>query len=123
MYWGFGEIMGEASRRGNRENRVTQALDKYKASSIEAVKEELGLPDTAEFLGYVIHLPEKDEFLGGIKNDICIKKWAWVGAPGLALRFHDFRVAVKERNDCNGNPVIALLFDVDDKYFVGWTEE
>ena len=115
--------MGEANRRGNRENRVKQALDKYKAVSIETVKEELGLPDTAEFLGYVIHLPEKDEFIGGIKDDKFMKKWAWVKTPELALRFDDFKKAVKERGDCNGNPVIALLFDVDDKYYVGWTEE
>jgi len=115
--------MGEANRRGNRENRVKQALDKYKATSVEAVKEELGLPDTAEFLGYVIHLPEKDEFLGDIKDDNFMKKWAWVKTPEFALRFDDFRTAIKERNDCKGNPIIALLFDVDDKYYVGWTEE
>ncbi|MGZ8919141.1 MAG: hypothetical protein ACXW0T_13055 [Methylobacter sp.] len=115
--------MGEAKRRGSQAERVKQALESYTATPIEAVKEELGLPDTAEFLGYVIHLPDKDEFLGDVKDNAAMKSWAWVKTPELALRFDDFKKAVKERQDCKGNPIIALLFDVDDKYFVGWTEE
>lgn len=115
--------MGEAKRRGSRAERIKQALDNYKATPIEAVKKELGLPDTAKFLGYVIHLPDKDEFLADVKDDAIMKKWAWAKGPELALRFDNFKEAVKERNDCKGNPIIALLFDVDDKYYVGWTED
>lgn len=52
--------MGQAKQRGARADRVAESLG-LKQRKIEDVKKDLGLPEDAEFCGYVIHIQDKDE--------------------------------------------------------------
>ncbi len=114
--------MGEAKRRGNRAERIKQSLDKHRPVPTEQVREDLGFPPTAEFRGYVIHHPEKDEFLGDVRSDRLMTHWGWSKKPEHALRYQDFHEAVNVLTDY-GKPgvVIALLFETEDQFYVGWS--
>lgn len=114
--------MGQAKSRGTREERRRQALDKHGPVPIEQVRAEFGLPESAEWLGYVVHLPESDEFLAHSKNTAMAALWGWAKTPLLAHRFDDFQAARKAAKDYGkGGVVVALLFDVGDKLYVAWS--
>ncbi|ENW40872.1 hypothetical protein F920_03541 [Acinetobacter baumannii NIPH 335] len=64
--------MGQAKQRGTLEQRVKQAQEQKDdfygtERSVAEVLAELGLPKESTVKGYVIHLPEKDEFVGACK--------------------------------------------------------
>lgn len=79
--------------------------------SLEELKKELGLPSDAEFCGYLVHVEDKDEFLGMIEEtDLAIKR-GFVGNPEQALKFDEFgdalKVTRKEKNE-----IVVGLFDL-----------
>ena len=53
--------MGEAKRRGSQTERVEAAIGAV--PSPEAMRESMGFAASAKFVGYVVHLPDSDEFL------------------------------------------------------------
>ncbi|MEG0619477.1 MAG: hypothetical protein RR557_09285, partial [Bacilli bacterium] len=61
--------MGQAKQRGSLQERIAQSQQEKldgEHITIEEAKRRLELPDTAEFLGYVIHLFDQDEFVGKV---------------------------------------------------------
>lgn len=99
--------MGQAKRRGTREERIQQARDRHKPVSLDKVREELGLPPTAQFLGYVVHSPRADEFLVQRKESQIMDGWAWAKSPSLARVYEQFSEA---------------SFDEGEQLYVGWSE-
>lgn len=67
--------MGQAKKRGSREQRIAESLG-LKERSLEEIKREFGLPATAKFLGYGVHLPESDEFLAMLEQTVGTTKKA-----------------------------------------------
>ncbi|WP_260600786.1 hypothetical protein [Vibrio cholerae] len=61
----------------------------------EELKKVAGLPEHANFHGWLIHSPEKDDFLLKYKEKgIAISK-TWCGLPDQAMRFNRFVRALK----------------------------
>lgn len=100
---------------------MRQSLDEHKPTPLDAVRAEFDLPATSEFLGYVVLLSERDEFLTHINSTALVTQWAWAKTPDLAHRYHDFadawRVSEKYGKD---RVVVALLFDLGDQLYVAW---
>ena len=64
--------------------------------TIDEAKRRLGLADSAEFQGYVIHLYDEDEFVGQIEESDSIVNRIYVKIPDLAHKYDSAEEAVKE---------------------------
>lgn len=108
--------MGQAKRRGSRDDRIAEALG-LKQRKLEDIRRELGLPDSAEFLGYVVHIPESEEFLHSVQDSLGAVTRSFAKTPDLALPFESFGDAHAQARREKGE-IVAGLFDLGDQYFV-----
>lgn len=108
--------MGQAKNRGTREQRVAESLG-LKERSLANIKKEFGLPDSAEFLGYGIHLPEPDEFLSKFDDDGYVSKKLWSKDPQIAIQYKGIADAYDVSRKCVGTVVVGM-FDLGDQIYV-----
>lgn len=108
--------MGQAKNRGTKEQRIADALG-LKQRPLADIKKEYGLPDSAEFLGYGIHLPEPDEFLAMFEEAAGATKKAWAKDPQAALTVDNFADAYETSRKCRGSIVVGM-FDLGDQIYV-----
>lgn len=108
--------MGEAKRRGSNSDRIANALG-LKKVSLGELKKNLGLPDSAEFLGYAVHLIEKDEFLSQFDESVTLTRKTWTKSPELAKSYDDISEAYKASQKCAGSLVVGL-FDTGNQIVV-----
>ena len=89
--------MGQAKNRGSLRERIAQAQQEKlegERITIEEAKRHLDLPDTAEFLGYVIHLYDEDEFVGKVEETEMAINRNYVKIPDLAQIYETAEDAV-----------------------------
>ena len=108
--------MGESKRRGSRDERVAEAVEQRKRK-LDEVKKKLGIPEDAEFCGYVIHQAENDEFVQAIEDTPLVVKRAFVKAPEVAMRFGRYVDANQFVRPEKGESVVGL-FDVGGRFVV-----
>lgn len=108
--------MGESSRRGTKEERVAKALD-VKKQKIDAIKQQLGLPENAEFLGYLVQLAKNDEFILAIEETPEVVRRSATKVVGEALRFTRYWDAHKYTREEKGERVVGL-FDLDGQLLI-----
>ncbi|HSI21627.1 MAG TPA: hypothetical protein VK959_01275 [Methylophilaceae bacterium] len=108
--------MGESKRRGSKDERVTEAVAQRKRK-LDELKRELGIPEGAEFCGYLIHHTENDEFIQAIEDTPLIVKRAFVKAPEEAMRFGRYMDANQFVRPEKGENVVGL-FAVDGRFVV-----
>lgn len=112
--------MGQAKQRGSREERIKQAQERElegERITIEEAKKRLNLPDNTEFKGYVIHLPDKDEFLSIFEETEAMVNTAYTKLPDLAKVFHSIESAVDVAEEITKHRLlICLLFESDQQY-------
>jgi hypothetical protein len=108
--------MGESKRRGSREERVAQSQDKT-SNKLKAIIKALGLPENAEFHGYLIQQTEKGEFVQTIEETPELVNRTFVKTPELAMRFERFWDANKYTKEDKGEAVVGL-FGVGDELVV-----
>lgn len=88
---------------------------------VKKVKEELGLPDAAKFCGFVIHIPENDEFIGKIKETPFGKIIGYAPTPDYAIKYRRYDKAIKAAMKCDKyRTLIGFLFDLGDRHYVGF---
>ena len=91
--------MGQAKQRGSLEERIVQAQQEMlegERVTIEEAKRCLELPNNAEFLGYVIHLYDQDEFVGKIEETALAINRIYVKFPDLAKIYVTAEDAINE---------------------------
>lgn len=93
--------------------------------SLGEVKAAYGLPTDAVFLGYVVHLPDSEEFLVSVQKfprrwHQLGAGWLWAKHPGMAKVFGDHRAAWRVVQDCDRAAAVVHLFDVGDQFFVAF---
>lgn len=108
--------MGQAKQRGARADRVAESLG-LKQRKIEDVKKDLGLPEDAEFCGYLIHIQDKDEFLHDIIDTPSLTQHIFAKTPELAKRFEVFNDAYELARSEKGEIVVGM-FDLGKQLFV-----
>lgn len=88
--------------------------------SVVEVKRQLGLPHSAQFLGYVVHQPDLDEFLYEVINlpDACYRSWA--SMPDLAKIYTTYNAARHDADAYGKGALVALLFEAGNKYCVSY---
>jgi len=93
-------------------------LDKQR---VKNVKEYLGLTDAAKFCGFVIHIPENDEFIAKIEDNDFVKIIGYSAIPDFAIKYKRYDKALKAATNCvKYKPIIGYLFDCGDQHFVGF---
>jgi len=113
--------MGQAKQRKERAERLkAQGMSQY---NIEDLKKQLDIPSHGKFLGYVVHLPNTDEFLGSITDDGLMINKMIVKLPDLAMTFDDIEDAIKATHAFKYKANVCLLFDVGSQYIVISDEE
>ena len=89
--------MGQAKNRGSLEDRIKQAQEKKantETITISEAMKKLNLPESAQFSGYVIHLPESDEFLANIDETEEMVKYAYAKTPIFAKKYENAEDAI-----------------------------
>ena len=91
-----------------------------KKTPIKEILAELGLPEHAEFLGYVVRLRHSDEFLAHSLpgHDMNLNLNYWSKVPDLAKRYQSYKKALRFVNQYRKGSEVALLFDVGSQYYV-----
>lgn len=112
--------MGEAKRRGSRSQRVAAASSVN--PSPEAMRDSMGFPESCRFVGYVVHLPDSDEFLAGASEPHPgAALYQYAATPGLATVYPNFRAALKVADGIQKHrTVVAYLFDHGTQWLVGF---
>lgn len=108
--------MGQAKQRGARADRVAEALG-LKKRNLDELKKEFGLPDDAEFCGYIVHIEDKDEFLASINETSIAIERTFAKTPELAKRFDEFIDAYDVARADKGE-IVVILFDVGNQFHV-----
>ena len=114
--------MGQAKQRGSLQERIAQSQQEKldgEHISIEEAKRRLELPDTAEFLGYVIHLFDQDEFVGKVDETVLSINRIYVKFPDLAKIYVTAEDAINEALKIDKyRLLVCMLFKVKDNYMV-----
>lgn len=116
--------MGQAKKRGSFEDRVKQAQDANEKfygqeSKIEDVRKELGLPDDAQALGYVIHLPDPDEFVSELVDNDEIFSVMYTKLPELAKIYDEPEHAIQEAKKISKHKLlVCVLFESSKQYII-----
>jgi hypothetical protein len=114
--------MGEAKRRGTVDVRAAQAKERKHIPVSEALA-DLGLPPDSKFVGYVVHNPEKDDFLASLDEQGDVIKRAYIGTPEGALVFDDYAEACRVADGIQKRTIIGTLFDVGSQLVVAFDEK
>lgn len=114
--------MGQAKQRGPLEARIAQVQAKRLDGdriTIDEAKRRLELPDNADFLGYVIHLYDEDEFVGKVeKTDLAINR-IYVKIPDLAKIYETAEDAVNDALKIGKyRLLVCLLFEVNNQHII-----
>lgn len=85
-----------------------------KEPSIYEIKQQSGLPVDAKFIGWLIHLPDTDEYLANFKSDDDYALKAWAMSPEQAKTFKTFKKASKllPELELQGRAVVVPGFDL-----------
>lgn len=80
----------------------------------EQIKSEAGLPNSANFHGWLIHNPEKDDFLLEANDKGPALTSAWCLTPESAKRYNRFARAYKalSRFELQDRAIIVAAFDI-----------
>lgn len=86
------------------------------AIKISELMKQFGLPEHAQFVGIVVHLPTSDEFLGFYESTPDAESYIWAKVPDLAHIFDTQKQAEKFVKSYGKGSVVGLLFDLGDSY-------
>lgn len=79
---------------------------------------ELGLPENTSFNGYVVHLPEPDEFLATLEENNIMVRRAFARTPTLAMNFDDVEEAIKIVNGLDYHAQVCALLETDSQLII-----
>ncbi|EGU0147485.1 hypothetical protein P3637_13240 [Vibrio parahaemolyticus] len=82
----------------------------------EQIKKECGLPSNAQFIGWLVHNPNQDDFLIRYHLDGS----AWCLMPDTAYRFESFQFAsdVINQLDIANKAIVVIAFDLNNQVVV-----
>jgi hypothetical protein len=116
--------MGQAKKRGSLEERIKQAQvrqDNFYGinTSVEHIRKELGLPDDANPIGYVIHLPDQDEFVAEIIDNDMAFSVAYAKIPKMAKIYDEPELAIAEAKKITKHKLlVCVLFESAEQYMI-----
>jgi hypothetical protein len=79
---------------------------------------EHGLPEKSVFLGFVVYIPKKDEFLADVSYHPGYENRMWSKIPDLAKIYTTQKKAEKEIKRYGKDACVGMLLDSGDQYIV-----
>jgi len=114
--------MGQAKQRGTTEQRAQQARERRREGLLPIDVDELRtthkVPADAEFVGFVVWLRERDEFLVHIEELPELTKRAYGSFVDNAIRFPTWDDAVLHADASKHPAVVAAAFDMGKQMFI-----
>lgn len=114
--------MGQAKQRGTTEQRAQEAREKRRDGlqpvDIEDLREQHGVPAHAKFVGFVVWLRERDEFLVHLEETPDMTKRAYGRAVETAVRFNSWDDAAPHAAASKHTATVAVAFDLDKQMVV-----
>lgn len=108
--------MGQAKNRGTKEERAKES-NMFEAKKVEELRRAYEISDDAEFCGFLIHIPIRDEFLHSIEDSDYVIKRAFSRTPEQAKRFDHEKDARKYTRLEKGEEVVGM-FDIGTQLLV-----
>lgn len=86
--------------------------------SLEEIKKKFGLPQGSQFCGYIVHLPDSDEFLAVVRESEGSTARVFSKLPEHARLFGNHLEAITEARKYGKGAIPCLLFDDDNNFMV-----
>jgi len=114
--------MGQAKQRGTAEQRAQQAREKRREGLLPIDISELraahNVPEEAEFVGFVVWLRERDEFLVRLEDTPALTKRAYGPVVDAAVRFPTWEDAAPHAEASKHPAIVAAAFDMEKRMFI-----
>lgn len=119
--------MGQAKQRGTAEQRVDQANAKTEAQaeaeglhpiSVDQLREDNNVPADAKFVGFVVWLRERDEFLVHLEETVASTARAYGKFVDAAVLFSTWHDAFSHAKASKHPAIVAVAFDVGNQIMV-----
>lgn len=114
--------MGQAKQRGTLEQRSQTARQKRREGlepiDIEVLRVEHDVPTDAKFVGFVVWLRERDEFLVLLDETPAMTRRAYGRAVEAAVQFPTWDEAVPHADASKHPAIVAVAFDMGKQMFV-----
>jgi hypothetical protein len=94
-----------------------------KSDVIQDLFEELELPNTAKFKGYVIHLPKEEEFLHSTQETNVKMVKRFCKSPEHAKLYKSAKTASQEASKCKQSTDICYLIESEGQFLVTPVDE
>ncbi len=108
--------MGQAKQSGTAEERSQQAREKRREGltpvDVDELRAAYEVPADAEFIGFVVWLRERDEFLIHLKDTPLMTKRAYGPVVEAAVRFAIWDDAVLHAEASKHPAIVAAAFDM-----------
>lgn len=108
--------MGQAKHRGTAEERAQQAREKRREEltpvSVDELRASHGVPADAEFVGFVVWLRERDEFLVHLDVTPAMTKRGYGPVVEAAVRFPTWDDAAPHAAASKHPAIVAAAFDM-----------
>lgn len=108
--------MGQAKQRGTAEARAQRAREKRREGlqpvDVDELRAAHGVPSDAEFVGFVVWLRERDEFLVHLEDMPMLTKRAYGPVVEAAVRFPNWDDAAPHAKASKHPAVVAAAFDM-----------
>ena len=119
--------MGQAKNRGNFEQRIIEAqqrkaVDMGASVSLEEIIKRHNLPDDSEFKGYVVNLPESDEFLMLSNESSSVSSRIYSRSPETAKIYENFKEAAHVANSLSKFSRVGCVIVAGKKIYVVYGE-
>lgn len=108
--------MGQAKQRGTAEERAQRAREQRREGmepiDVEDLRAAHGVPADAEFVGFVVWLRERDEFLVHLEESPAMTKRAYGQVVEAAVRFPTWDDAATHAEASKHPAIVAAAFDM-----------
>jgi hypothetical protein len=108
--------MGQAKQRGTAEERAQQSREKrregLKPVDVDELRTAHGVPADAEFVGFVVWLRERDEFLVHLEDSPSMTKRGYGPIVEAAVRFPTWDEAAHHAEASKHPAIVAAAFDM-----------
>lgn len=114
--------MGQAKQRGTAEQRTQQAREKRREGlrpvDIDELRTTHNVPVDAEFVGFIVWLRERDEFLVHVEELPGLTKRAYGSVVDNAVLFPTWDDAVLHTDVSKHPAIVAAAFDMGNQMFI-----
>lgn len=87
--------------------------------NIKEIIKAFKLPKKSKFMGFVVHLPDSDEFLAfSEEKDGDMELRAFSKTPDHAHIFKDYEKALSESKSCSQWAIVCILIDMKKQWIV-----